>query len=268
MRIAFKKTNQNLPLSCESIGFHWRQNPVNRPQGYLTYHWIQSETGTGIINIDQQKMTLNPNQGILIRQGVPHSYRASSPQKIWQTSFLTFYGPLADELTRFLALNKFLFLPTLTPELVSFISQTYSEFTKDNLIAALEQSAQLYRFIMLIKQNNYYASNNFQEQHVVVPIISYIAQHYSLKVTNERLSSITNFSVSYQNRVFKKKYGVTPLQYLNDYRLRKAKSFLIIHPEWPVQKVGNMVGFNDISRFIRQFKKCYRLTPQQFRKII
>lgn len=54
MRI-ITRFNQNLPLSAETIGYNWPQPIVERPNGYPFYHWLQSEQGTGVIEIAHVK---------------------------------------------------------------------------------------------------------------------------------------------------------------------------------------------------------------------
>ncbi|MFT8829265.1 MAG: helix-turn-helix domain-containing protein, partial [Lentilactobacillus hilgardii] len=97
-------------------------------------------------------------------------------------------------------------------------------------------------------------------------IMTYINKNYTQKIDNQILSKYSGFSISYQNKIFKHYYGITPLIYLNDFRLRKAKSLLLMHPDWQIQQVGEAVGLIDISRFIQQFRKTFGLTPNQFRK--
>jgi len=40
MPIYFYQTNQQLPLSLESIGNDWAQDDVARPDGYPYFHWL------------------------------------------------------------------------------------------------------------------------------------------------------------------------------------------------------------------------------------
>ncbi|WP_243674358.1 AraC family transcriptional regulator [Lentilactobacillus kisonensis] len=57
-----------------------------------------------------------------------------------------------------------------------------------------------------------------------MPIISYISKHYAETISNEQLAKITKYSITYQNRVFKQVYNMTPLAYLNSYRMKKSES--------------------------------------------
>lgn len=62
----------------ESLGNHWNQVNIFRPDGYPYYHYLQTEKGTGRIEVRGKFYTLGANEGILIAPGVPHSYHRES----------------------------------------------------------------------------------------------------------------------------------------------------------------------------------------------
>lgn len=267
MRIAFNKPNQPLPLYCESIGYHWSQPPIHRSNGYYTYHWLQTEMGTGVVNIENQQFLLGPNQGILFRPRIPHEYHPLD-QKNWKTAFLSFDGTLCEELAQYLGLKDFLYIDRIFPEIMAFIPEIFHDFISSNTVSLPDQSVEIYKFIMLLHQNNVFKDLHSNATHITLPIVNYISDHYSEKVSNEQLSKITSYSVTYQNRVFKKAFNITPLEYLTNYRMKKAKELLLTHPEWEINTIGNKVGFHNISHFISQFKKAYHTTPTKFRRFI
>lgn len=269
MRITYTHPRPQVPLFCENIGYDWDQEHVSRPNGYHYYHWLQSEKGTGLVNINNQVITLKPNQGILIRNNVPHEYYSmpNSSEK-WITEFLLFYGSAADSLMAYLNLKEYLYVESMNSVLASFIVENFDSFLKDDLDSSFAQSTELYQFVLLLKKNNSHEYNLFHTEHILEPIMNYISKNYASKINNDLLANFSGFSTSYQNKIFRHYYGITPLEYLNEFRLRKAKSTLLMHPDWQIQAVGEAVGFNDISRFIEQFRKMYGLTPNQFRKKI
>lgn len=66
-------------------------------------------------------------------------------------------------------------------------------------------------------------------------------------------------------REFSKYYKDTPLQYLNGVRIRKAKE-LLLHSDEKIVNIGQMVGFENTSHFIRLFKEKTGVTPLTYRK--
>ncbi|WP_243674354.1 AraC family ligand binding domain-containing protein [Lentilactobacillus kisonensis] len=152
MRVAFNKPNEELPLYCDSIGYHWPQPPIQRSNGYYAYHWLQTETGTGIVTINHQRMVLGPKQGVLFRPRIAHDYHPKDGHN-WQTAFLSFNGTLCDQLADFLNLKDFIYIDRVSPELASFISESFNDFNSSNVAAMLDQSVELYKFMVLLRQN-------------------------------------------------------------------------------------------------------------------
>ena len=64
---------------------------------------------------------------------------------------------------------------------------------------------------------------------------------------------------------FKKHLGVSCMEYVIQFRLRKAAE-LLQHSTLPVLEIATQSGFNNLSNFNRQFKKYYQITPSQYRK--
>ncbi len=72
-------------------------------------------------------------------------------------------------------------------------------------------------------------------------------------------------SYDHQARVFKKEYGVTPLQYVNSLRILRARELLRDTP-YEVQEVAGRLGFPSVRYFNRLFKQHTGLTPTGFRR--
>ena len=54
--------------------------------------------------------------------------------------------------------------------------------------------------------------------------------------------------------------GISPLKYINEVRIKKAKVLLQTRDN-SVSEVAMAVGFNDVNHFGRMFKKQYGITP-------
>jgi len=65
-------------------------------------------------------------------------------------------------------------------------------------------------------------------------------------------------------RLFKKHFGMTPMQYVSLKRVEKAKSLLRTTHD-TISHVAFQSGFNEIAEFNRHFKKSTGLTPSEFR---
>jgi transcriptional regulator GlxA family with amidase domain len=65
-------------------------------------------------------------------------------------------------------------------------------------------------------------------------------------------------------RRFHKEVGVTPVEYLNRFRIEQAKR-LLLHSEKPVAQIGAMVGVPNPTHFGRLFRRYVGVMPLRFR---
>ncbi|MDK2829384.1 MAG: hypothetical protein PWP67_2204 [Clostridium butyricum] len=70
----------------------------------------------------------------------------------------------------------------------------------------------------------------------------------------------------YISKVFKEKTGESPINYLINLRLEKAKD-LLLSTESPVKVIAQAVGYTDAYYFSKLFKKYYGYSPCKFRAI-
>lgn len=64
------------------------------------------------------------------------------------------------------------------------------------------------------------------------------------------------------NHLFKESMGMSPLQYMNELRLKKAMS-LLKKREYSIAEISGQVGFTDYNHFGRQFRKYYGCSPSE-----
>ncbi len=108
MPIYFSNTLNREPFQFDSVGNHWMQESLHRPQGYPQYHYLQTEQGCGILTIDGNELRLPEGHGILITPHVPHAYRTAD-QGAWMTCFATFGGTLEAQLSQIFGNERILF---------------------------------------------------------------------------------------------------------------------------------------------------------------
>lgn len=96
-------------------------------------------------------------------------------------------------------------------------------------------------------------------------MMQFIENHYKERISLERLAAEANISKSEALRCFKRGIGTTPVKYLIDYRLERAKE-LLCKTNDTVIRVAADVGIDNTSYFVRIFKKMYGMTPGAFRE--
>ena len=79
------------------------------------------------------------------------------------------------------------------------------------------------------------------------------------------LARIAGISASQLTRLFRKEFGLSPLQVFKGLRLREAQH-LLASTSLSVKEVAHYVGLHDLSHFVRDFESAYGLSPVEYRR--
>lgn len=91
-----------------------------------------------------------------------------------------------------------------------------------------------------------------------------MGRHYMETVSIEEIAAQVGLSPNYVRCIFKNTRGVTIQNYLSDYRLRMACK-LLRNTAAKVSRVGQMVGYSNVSYFCAAFQKRFGKTPSEWR---
>ncbi len=95
------------------------------------------------------------------------------------------------------------------------------------------------------------------------PVLEYIETHFSEPLTLETLAKIIGMNPKYFCRFFQSITKLTPMNYVNYYRVEEASN-LLCNTGRTVTEIGFECGFNDTCHFIKTFKKHKGTTPKQY----
>ena len=121
-------------------------------------------------------------------------------------------------------------------------------------------------YCVLFERNLDYISNDTKK--MLVPAINYIHSSYTNgNISIEYLAGLCNMCSSYFRRIFLNCYGMSPIKYINNLKLARAKE-LLAQGEFSLENAAELSGFNNIYYFFRFFKKSVGITPTQYRQSI
>ncbi len=98
-------------------------------------------------------------------------------------------------------------------------------------------------------------------------IFVYVEENYQKPIALKDAADVLGFSTSYFARFFKKYSGETFLNYLNAYRINKARDMLFMD-NYSISRISEEVGISNIKTFNRLFKQRIGTSPLLYRKSI
>ena len=102
---------------------------------------------------------------------------------------------------------------------------------------------------------------------IIEPALRLVAEKYadpSLSV--ELLAKACGISCVHLRRVFAKHFGMSPIKYILQYKMTRAKE-LLKYDMLSVTEISEMLGYSGIFYFSKSFKKENGMTPGEYRKL-
>ncbi len=103
------------------------------------------------------------------------------------------------------------------------------------------------------------------------PIAEQLSQYVEDNI--EKISSLSDiceefhYSKNYIIRMFNKEFGVSPIQYINEVKLKRAM-YLLETTSRPIGEIATECGYTDYSYFHKRFVKKTGIPPSKWRKQI
>ena len=100
-------------------------------------------------------------------------------------------------------------------------------------------------------------------QRLVRQAMAYLHERYTQPVSRQDLARYLGMSGDYLTFCFRKEVGMTPIAYLNRYRINQAK-VLLSESEKNITEIAMSVGFSDSSYFSRVFRRQVQLRRRRW----
>lgn len=233
--------------------------PVFRDHNLL--HFVFS--GKGTLEIADKKYHLEAGQGFLIPTGIYAKYSADD-ENPWHYGWMGFDGENALKILSFRGLSaeniifSFENINQMNTNIQKLIDD-YSSHGNDCLSIAT--------MFEIFSQINPEHENDLLKTNIIDDAINYIERNYSNSINVNQIAGEYNLSRSQFFRVFKQKIGISPQQYLKQYRINHAAD-LLRQTDLSVEDIMRRSGFENACNFSKQFKSIYNRSPSAFREYV
>ncbi len=270
---------------------------------FVKHHWHEEvellyfSGGQFRLEINMESFPIQSECFYFINPGELHSVISETADSYWEDAvvfspdILSFdsYDHAQIHLIHPIQKGRLLFPRYITPEHAAFLpirnafmditrafGQMASEASpiKDSSLVTDDLTSQLY-----IKSSLLYILATLSEHRLFTPTeknldkrvesiktaLTYIKDNYREKIYLSDLAEQTNLNEQYFCRLFKKAIGHSPMEYINEYRIKQTKR-LLEETNLSITEICLECGYNNLGNFLREFRKYTGTTPLQYRK--
>ncbi|MDE5931645.1 MAG: response regulator [Lachnospiraceae bacterium] len=144
-------------------------------------------------------------------------------------------------------------------EVLSYISSSVSkeEIVRGSRVHLRKFACEYAEYLVQLRKN---ASRG-----IIAKIENEVKERYAENLTLRELGQKYYINSSYLGQIFRKRYGQSFKNYLNNYRIREAASQLI-RTDKKIGQIAEDVGYRDLDYFISRFIEQEGCTPSRYRK--
>ena len=254
------------------------------PQYAMPYHWhveyeiIRILEGNFTVSLDENEYTAKEGDVIFINSGTLH---AGIPENcvyeciVFDMNMLMKKDTISQKYIQDImkhVINIKEFFEKDSSEFHRTVWKLFDVMDKKNYGYQLIIQGCLYEVLGILLENGDFVTDSLQtpQNHRRIlqlkQVLEVIENSYSSVITLEALSKAAGMSPKYFCRFFQEMTHKSPIDYLNYYRVERA-CFQLLNTDTSITDITYNVGFNDLSYFIKAFKKYKGLTPAKYRKV-
>lgn len=250
-------------MSQENCGNGW----VMPYSHYHVSHEIYIlESGGRIVSIEDKDYTVRAHDATLFSSNMPHRSRGEVPFAgiclHFSEKYLDAYFSEAGKKSLMKCFQyRVISLSEEDFKRIKYFADNFKVYGADNFVVLATILSILNHSALPVNET----AGSEKKKTKAELVLNYVNENY---VRIKQISEITErFAVSenYVFQIFRKRYSMTPKQYINELRIRNA--CLRLHrSESSVRTIASECGFESYEYFVRVFKGIAGCTPTQYRE--
>lgn len=226
------------------------------------------------VQLENKTYTLSKGEGVFINSGLIHMISAADKTEHSFIAIVFDYTLLCTESDKIFVsyiqhvINRSLLLPfSLSKEICEKIQEISVMFEEAGFgYEFYIKSALNYIFYQLLKDAKKAAVPvQNAKSGIIKGVIDYIRENYPKIISLQELAEQANTSKEYLCRIFNEMTDISPIVYLNRYRIQQS-AFLLLDSSHSISDIALSCGFNNSSYYNKLFMRYMGCTPTEFRK--
>ncbi len=227
--------------------------------GIYVFEYVYS--GKGYIECDGIKYSVGPGDLYFLNNNTSHIYYSDSAdpyRKLW----INVRGTL---------ISKLLEAYEITAPVVVLHMDVKEQFEALRTIFSEEMDLQDRLFATGLRLHEIIAlmDKGLKKNEVNIDLAQrlkmYIDNRMDFSLTVEQLAECFHLNSNYTTSVFKRRYGITPKQYMLERKMTHAKQ-LLTNQRCEIKEIAATLSFSSVYHFSNTFKRLTGQTPSEFRR--
>ena len=263
--------------------FEFHHIDHNHPRYVMSYHWhveyeiIRILDGSLTVTLDEKSFTAVKNDVIFVHSGILHSgipHDCVYQCIVFDMNMFLKFNSVCTEYMQKISHQELLIYHHFTekqPDIQRAVNSLFDSFWQRKPGYELVVFGQFYHFFGLVFSNHYFIENptrtrrDYKRILQLKQVLELIEKNYANPITLQELSASVSMSPKYFCRFFSEMTHQTPVDYLNRQRIEEACLQLAATDD-SITEIAYRNGFNDLSYFIRTFKKYKGMTPGKYKR--
>ena len=275
--------NEDRPRGTYEFPFEFHHIDENHPRYIMSYHWhveyeiIRILSGEFTVTLDEKSFKATKGDVIFVHSGILHS--GIPVNCVYQcivfdmNVFLKLNSVCADYIQKIVHQDILIFhhFDNRYLDVLDIVNSLFHAMEEKKTGYELSVIGQFYHFFGIVFGNHYYldsqpkARRDYKRILQLKQVVEFIEKNYASPLTLSQLSESVSMSPKYFCRFFSEMTHQTPMDYLNRQRIEQACYELSTTGD-SITDIAYRNGFNDLSYFIRTFKKYKGTTPGKYNK--
>ena len=256
----------------------------------VPWHWhdelevILVSEGSALIAAGTEKYVVNQGEGFFINAGILHAAWINNPVSCRFHS-IVFHPRLVGGSIDSIFWQKYVH-PLLNNTSLKSIYLNLSEEWHQHALDAIETawqscSVESFGYELQVRASlsqlifdlvNYHpvsektlSEKALRNNERIKKMLLFIQEHFPDPITISMIANTALISESECLRCFRNTIGISPIQYLKQFRIQKSVDLLISSNE-KISDISALCGFQDTSYFTKSFREMTGFTPTEFRR--
>ena len=255
------------------FSYHHPSGRIYRPEGVDSWILNLTREGGGLINpTSPAPFEVNPGDLLLFPPVIVHDY-TSQPGKDWIHDWivfqetehlhnLLFYGPKEQGEVGLIRLSPELYgeialLMKKAQKLMTYVGPY--KLRRRLILNVIEEI-----LLLSLPEREKVLPGDAGSDRRIQESLEFLHEHFAEKITIPDLAARAYLSVSRYSHLFRRVKGVPPGQYLQQFRIGKARE-LLISSTLSVGEIAVRCGFDDLFYFSNLFRRLTGISPRGYR---